>query len=94
MYGRVAVRGGSDNAASDTAAFSGRKRVAISEDDLAQMGLDDCGDEAPENAKLFWGVEELENVGGGRYYPKRPAFQCLLKDTSHVLEYTSLVGSV
>ena len=71
MYERLAVRGGSDQVASDTAAFSGRRQVALSEDELARLGLDDCKDEAPEYAKLFWGVEELENVGGGKYYPKR-----------------------
>ena len=32
---------------------------------------DDCEEEAPEYAKLFWGGEKLVNVGGGRYYPKR-----------------------
>ncbi|CAK0749789.1 hypothetical protein CVIRNUC_001938 [Coccomyxa viridis] len=53
------------------AAFSGRKQVAISEDELAQLGQDGCEDEAPEYARLFWGDEELEDVGCGRYYPKR-----------------------
>ena len=63
--------------ASDTAAYSGRKRVAISEDELAQLGQNGCEDEAPEYAKLFWGDEELKDVGGGRYYPKRQALDCL-----------------
>ena len=68
--------------------------MAISEDELAQLGLDGCENEAPEYAKLFWGDEELEDVGGGRYYPKRQALRCLVKRSSHMLENISMPSSV
>ena len=46
--------------------------MAISDEELQKLGLgSSSSEEAPEAAKLFWGDEELADVGGGRFYPKR-----------------------
>ncbi len=63
---------GSGASLCDCAAFDRRRSVAISDEELQNLGLgSSCSEEAPEAAKLFWGDEELEDVGGGRLYPKR-----------------------
>lgn len=52
--------------------------MAIPPDELAQLGLDSCSNKdeqnkAPKQTRLFWGGEELVDVGGKRFYPKRQA---------------------
>ena len=56
------------------AGSANRKSLAISDEELAQtlLGLRSSSrDEALEAAKLFWPGEELMDVGGDRFYPRR-----------------------
>ena len=60
------------------AASTKRKRTAISHQQPAELHVSSRSDEETEatdlfKATLFWAGEELQDVGGGRFYPCRQA---------------------